>query len=212
VIFGVPNPETDKCINVVDSRFGSLGTVCAGDAPKTFHYSLTVGPYAVCGQYTFKNIASFVTNDTASTGSSSWTVNVNVPCAGGCTLTQGYWKTHSRFGPAPYDDTWAQVGENTTFFYSGRSYYNVMWTSPAGNAYYILAHQYIAAKLNQLNGANFGAAQAAFDAATALFNNPTNTPAYVGTLKGSARNVWTSLATTLENYNTGLIGPGHCSE
>ena len=39
--------------------------------------------------------------DTGATGESSWTVNVNVACSQGCTLTQGYWKTHSRKGPAP---------------------------------------------------------------------------------------------------------------
>ena len=32
------------------------------------------------------------------TGSASWTIDVTVPCAGGCTLTPGYWKTHSSFG------------------------------------------------------------------------------------------------------------------
>ena len=28
-----------------------------------------------------------------------------------CTLTQGYWKTHSSYGPAPYDVTWAILGD-----------------------------------------------------------------------------------------------------
>ena len=37
------------------------------------------------------------------------TVDVDVPCLGGCTLTPGYWKTHSEFGPAPYDDNWANL-------------------------------------------------------------------------------------------------------
>ena len=68
------------------------------------------------------------------------------------------------------------------FFLSGQSYYEVLWTPPAGNVYYNLAHQYIAADLNRLNGANFSAAQAAFDAATTLFGE--NTPADAATLKG----------------------------
>ena len=105
-----------------------------------------------------------------------------------------------------------RVGENTIFFLSGQSYYNVLWTSPNGNAYYILAHAYIAAKLNQLNGADFTAAQSAFDTATGLFN--TYTPAQIGALRGSStlRAQFISLATILDNYNNGLIGPGHCSE
>jgi len=57
----------------------------------------------------------------------------------GCTLTQGYWKTHAK--GHKYDKTWDQIGTNTVFFNSGISYIKVLWTSPRkGNAYYILAH------------------------------------------------------------------------
>lgn len=206
--------EVDECIDVTDDRYGALGTVCAGEAPKTFEYSLTVGPYETCGEYTFVNIASFTTNDTGATGSDDHTVNVDVPCAGGCTLTQGYWKTHSKYGPAPYDDTWAGLAgfnEDTTFFLSGKSYYNVLWTPPAGNVYYTLAHQYIAAKLNVANGASTTTAvDTALATAKSLFE--TKTPAQAAALKGSAKNTWTTLASTLDKYNNGLIGPGHCSE
>ncbi|MBN2410132.1 DNRLRE domain-containing protein [candidate division KSB1 bacterium] len=127
---------------------------------------------------------------------------------GGCTLTPGYWKTHSINGPAPYDNTWAQIGETTPFFLSGTSWYGALWTEPQGNPYWILAHAYIAAQLNFLNGADPSAAQAAFDAATTLFEN--NTPADAGALKGGEKAPWLGPATTLDNYNNGLIGPGHC--
>jgi hypothetical protein len=90
----------------------------------------------------------------------------------------------------------------------------VLWTPPQGNAYYILAHAYIAAELNFLNGADFTDAQAAFDAATDLFE--TYTPEYVAGLKGPAGNAlraqFIELAEILDDYNNGLIGPGHCSE
>ena len=205
--------ETDECVNVSDTFAGNLGTVCAnGQTTFTFTYSRQIGPFAVCGDYTVDNTASFITNDSGSTGSSSATVNVKVPCAGGCSLTPGYWKTHSAFGPAPYDDTWVQIGENSPFFLSGQSYYNVLWTSPNGNAYYILAHAYIAAQLNFLNGADQSAALTAFTQATGLFN--TYTPAQISVLKGSSalRQQFISLAGILDSYNNGLIGPGHCSE
>jgi len=208
--------HVDECINVTDTYAGSLGTVCIGDAPKTFTYSRYIGAYAVCGDYTVENIASFVTNDTGTTGEDNWTVNVHVPCAGGCTLTQGYWKTHSEFGPAPYDDTWAQLpnGASAPFFLSGKTWYQVFWTPPAGNAYYNLAHQYMAAKLYILNGADPAAAQTALNQATALLN--TFTPAQLASMKGSAGNTtraqFLNLAAILDNYNNGYIGPGHCSE
>lgn len=210
--FGNPSQETDECVAVSDDKSGALGTVCAGDSPKTFTYSLTVGPYATCGTYTFVNTASFITNDTETKGSDDHTVNVTVPC-GGCTLTQGYWKTHSDRGPAPYDDAWKNLGpleESTPFFLSGKTWYQVFWTPPAGNAYYNLAHQYMAAQLNVLNGSSVPAnVQTALNAATALFNaqgvNDT-------TLTKAERTQALSLATILDQYNNGLIGPGHCSE
>jgi len=213
VIFGAPTSLVDNCIDVTDDKAGSLGTVCAGDAPKTFNYSLTVGPYATCGDYTYTNVASFVTDTTGATGSNDHTVAVKVPCAGGCSLTQGYWKTHSEFGPAPYDETWAQLpnGASTPFYSSGKTWYQVFWTAPQGNAYYILADQYMAARLNVLNGAaTTPAVDAAMAGALAYFSNPANTGSPAPTNPTRAQLLgW---ATTLDNYNNGLIGPGHCSE
>src|SRR5207244_3282385 len=94
-------------------------------------------------------------------------ITVNVHCAPtGCTLTQGYWKTHSAQGPAPFDANWNNVpnvypgapsglAENTPFYFSGQTWFQNFWTPPAGgNAYYILSHQYMAAVLNILNGAS----------------------------------------------------------
>jgi len=135
------------------------------------------------------------------------TVNCHGPCA--CTLTPGYWKTHSRYGPAPYDDTWALVGENTPFFLSGKSWYQVLWTPPAGNAYYILSFQYVAAKLNILNGA---ASTPAVDAALAWAENFFNTYTPASSLSKSLRAQVISYAGVLADYNSGLTGPGHCSE
>ena len=102
----------------------------------------------------------------------------------GCTHGYGYWKTHSIYGPAPYDSTWALLGEDSTFFLSNKTYHQVIWTPPSGgNAYYQLAHQYIATKLNFLAGADPSEAQEAFDEATDLFE--TYTPEYIGGLKGN---------------------------
>jgi hypothetical protein len=200
----------DECVDVTDTLKGPLGTKC--NAGGTFNYVYTVGPYAECGtHHDVVNTASFETNDTGATGSDSWTVGVDVAaCPVGCTLTQGYWKTHSNHGPARYDDAWALItpnGADTTFFLSGKTYYQVMWTPPAGNAYYNLAHQYIAAKLNGLNGAAMTAIQTQFNQATTLFQ--TYTPAQV---KGSLKTQFITLASALDRFNQGYTGPGHCSE
>ncbi|MCA9195529.1 MAG: hypothetical protein KDB03_27345 [Planctomycetales bacterium] len=213
VTFGDPTTVVDECVDVTDDLYGALGSFCAelGANSHTFSYDMTV-KYDTCGKYTVVNKATFITNDTDTTGNDTHTLDVNVPCAGGCTLTQGYWKTHSSYGPAPYDDTWAQIGEDTTFFLSGQSYYQVLWTSPAGNVYYNLAHQYIAAKLNLLNGAAGADVQGTFDNATSLLSQ--YTPSTIAGLKANnpTRKEFVKLASILDQYNNGLIGPGHCSE
>jgi len=129
----------------------------------------------------------------------------------GCTRSFGYWKTHSAYGPAPYDTTWALIGEDSTFFLSNQSYYEVLWTPPrGGNAYYMLAHKYIATNLNFLNGADPSAVQNAFDEATTHFN--TYTPEDIGSLKGNdtLRQQFIELKNILGQYNGGDIGPGSC--
>jgi len=222
---GTPSGEIDECIEVSESNVGALGTVCAGDAPQTFTYSLWFGKHPdadvqlECGDNTHTNTASFVTNDTGATGEDSWTVNANVACAEGCSLTPGYWKTHSVHGPAPEDDAWFNLGDvdndgvsegaDETLFLSGQTYYQVLWTAPSGNAYYILANAYIAAKLNILNGAS---STPEVDAAIAYAESffATHTPSTK--LTKAERTQVLANATILDNYNNGLIGPGHCSE
>jgi hypothetical protein len=220
IIFGDPTTLVDECITVSDDC-NSTTEVCVADLDAndeyTSNYTCPVGPYNICGNYIYTNTAGFTTNDQGLTGSNSCDVLVEVPCEGnGCTLTPGYWKTHSQQGPAPYDDNWANLGpleENTVFFLSGQTYYEVLWTQPQGNAYYILAHAYIAAELNQLNGASIPTdVLDAFNNATTLFS--TYTPAQIGALRGNQppRGDFISYAETLDDYNNGITGPGHCSE
>lgn len=131
----------------------------------------------------------------------------------GCTRGYGYWKTHSGYGPAPYDSVWAMLGEDSTFFLSEKSNYEVMWTPPKhGNAYYMLAHMYITTDLNILSGADPSDVQEAFDDATVLFE--TYTPEEIGDLHGNdpLRQQFISLKNMLGQYNDGTIGPGSCGE
>ena len=214
VLFGDPTNKVDECITVTDDRAGELGEACVDESPKTFNYSETFafnGPEE-CGDQTVTNTASF-DQETGEDRSASSTVNFSVRCADGCTLTQGYWKTHSQEGPAPYDDAWQNLGpdeEDTAFFETGKSWYEVFWTPPQrGNAYLILAHQYEAAILNQLNGASVTpAVEAAMDSAKDVLTNNDIDPAP----KGGTRKTMLSLASILAAYNEGYIGPGHCSE
>ena len=148
----------------------------------------------------------------------------------GCTLTLGYWKTHNESADkAPPDDNWLNItpnAEQTGFFTTDAAnsypttgpnappftWFTVFWTSVGGNAYYQLAHQYMAAKLNILNGADPSAVSTAIADAEDLFD--THTPADIAGLKGNdpLRQQFITLAGTLGSYNEGTTGPGHCPE
>ena len=255
VTFGsTPTTQIDECVVVTDDNGTPANalddvtldeSLCANEAPHTYTHTIGVGPFATCGPQQLVNTAHIVTvndsNDTGENHDSTYTVNIDVPCPEGCTLTQGYWKTHndSFHGGAPTDETWFLLeywvfvddpadadsnpdhweltgpgDETSPFFRSGQSYFQVFWTAPKGNAYYNLAHQYMAAQLNMIDGADGSDIATAFSQATTLLQ--TYTPAQIGALKGKNGNAlraqFISLAGTLASYNEGLLGPGHCDE
>ena len=206
-------------VDVYDTYAGFLGSASAGETPKQFRYSRDIA-YEACGDYVVENTASL---SSAVPGALpitpppldlcySKTINVHVPCEEGCTLTQGYWKTHSENGRAPYDDTWLQIGasgSNSTFYLSGMSYYGVLREPPRGNAYYILARQFIAAKLNTLKGAS---TTPEVEAAIASANTFFMTYGPGAIVSKAVRNQALIDASILDGYNNGYVGPGHCSE
>lgn len=128
-----------------------------------------------------------------------------------CTRTLGYWKTH----PEDWDD----AGDNSpflttdTFFNSGLTYLQILNLSPeGGNAYIILAHQYIAAVLNTGGGpsGDDDVDDAISDAAAFFAAAAAGTPAPA---KGSQlRTDVLGWATTLDEFNNGITGPGHCED
>ena len=150
------------------------------------------------------------TTDTTTTGTTT-----TPPPEEGCTLTPGYWKTHADPTKKKFDSTWNAVGgPDADFFVSGQSYIEVMNEDKSGgNAYYILAFQWIAAELNQAAGASIsGAAAAAFADGEALLS--TADPDVIGALQGDdpLRQQFISAGATLDDYNNGVIGPGHCDD
>lgn len=121
----------------------------------------------------------------------------------GCTLTQGYWKTHTESWPTPYLPS-------ATFYLSGMSWIDTFNTSPNGNGYYILAHQFMAAKLNLANGASAPTSiQAALGDAEAFLT--ANTPASCNQSNFNC-NQQKATAAVLDDYNNGVYagGPPHC--
>jgi hypothetical protein len=222
VTFGSPTTENDECVTVDDTNEAGPQNevVCSGDAPEVFNYSVTFGKNTtaqvplLCGANSYTNTASFTTNDSSTIGSDGATITADVACIPGCTLTQGYWKTHNATfkGGAPVDDNWTSVGASAegTIFSSSINWFNVFWTAPqGGNVWYQLAHQYMAAVLNINNGAGApsSVSTALPLAQTWLVNNSPTAKLKAKDAANAAG--WASL---FGSYNEGLIGPGHCSE
>lgn len=155
------------------------------------------------------------TTDTTTTDTTTTGTTTTPPPEEGCTLTPGYWKTHADPASKKFDDTWLAVGgRNAPFFTSGQTYIQVLNEDKSGgNAYYILAFQWIAAELNQEAGASIsGAAATAFADGEALLSS--HTPSEIGALSGDdpLRQQFISAGATLDDYNNGVIGPGHCDD
>ncbi len=124
----------------------------------------------------------------------------------GCTRTQGYWKSKPDvLWPAPYNRT-------TLFFSTGLTWQTIFDTPPqGGNAYLILAHQYMAAVLNRTAGASApSSVQTVINQATAWFSSGVG----LGTCSGSACATQKNWAAILDTYNNGEYpgAPPHCPD
>jgi len=128
----------------------------------------------------------------------------------GCTLTQGYWKTHGPVGCATGNNTntWTVTSLTLgTVSYTDLELCSIFNAPASGNGLIALAHQLIAAKLNIANGADGSAIQASIDAADALIGGLVVPPVGAGSLPNSTTS---PLTAALTSYNEGATGPGHC--
>jgi hypothetical protein len=179
----------------------------------TFPYSIDAAPLAG----TIRNNASMtILNHSSSIGKpfgpnakATYTGTIPPPPCNeekGCTFTQGYW------GNKP-DVVWPDgFDRNATFLLSGQTWQQVLDTPVnVSQGYYQLAHQFIAAVLNQANGASVPqGVQDTLNLADAWLD--ANGPSAC-TANGSCgtQKDW---AATLDLYNNGLYpdGPPHCAE
>lgn len=92
---GFTGTDIDECVTVTDTYAGTLGTLCASAAPHTYTYNRVVAvPRDTCA--TYDNTATFTTNDTAATGTSSQSVQACGPITGGHTM--GFWQNNNGQG------------------------------------------------------------------------------------------------------------------
>jgi hypothetical protein len=117
-----------------------------------------------------------------------------------CTYTVGYWKNHEEAWPTNS----LTLG---TVVYTKTELLAILNESVGGNGLISLAHQLIAAKLNILQGADPSAAAATIAAADAQIGGLVIPPIGSGYLDPSTTSAKTQI---LDDYNNGIIGPGHC--
>jgi|SwirhirootsSR2_FD_contig_51_593251_length_1189_multi_5_in_0_out_0_1 hypothetical protein len=137
-------------------------------------------------------------------------------CGGGCTFTQGYWKTH---GPGDCnsghnsnvwcDTNGAAAGIMTlgSVTYTDVQICSILNAAAKGNGLLILAHQLIAAKFNACAGSTCDAA----DIATADTFIGTKIIPPVGTASVKSSALPPGLVTALDNFNNGLGCALHCA-
>jgi hypothetical protein len=112
--------------------------------------------------------------------------------------TQGYWKNH----PEAWPDVIEVDGEEWSMEYA----LQILATPPRGDAWFILAHQLIAAKLNELGGADVTAVAGTIsDAEAWLVANTAGEP-----LEESEREYAIALAETLDIFNNSMPEPEPC--
>jgi hypothetical protein len=259
VDFGDPSMVIDECVDVVDEfsdvtglgaldETHNLGRFCAeqGDEPDasdvvSLPHLFPEPPLEVvlqlddtrCGLNEFSNTVVATEIDNLTERDDTEGFFVDVVCEEGCTLTQGYWKTHNPlfWGGASKkaDPTWEDLGDvdgdlavegaGEEFYGNGFTYFDAMWTAPSGNMYWQLARQFIAATLNSFNASTTPEVDAALAAADVFFSTyspaaaaglPDEDPGTPGVI--DSREEIVAAAGLLASYNEGDIGPGHCTE
>jgi hypothetical protein len=167
----------------------------------------------VCGtDYVFR---SFAHNDPKTgLGKSAFSANQvcsTLPCTGGdggCTYTQGYWKTHGYSPTGQNTNVWAVTSMLLgTVTYTDAQMQSIFNTPAAGNGLISLAHQLMAAKLNIVSGADGTSINATIAAADLLTGGLVIPPIGTGSLSASSTS---ALNDALTAFNEGTTGPGHC--
>jgi hypothetical protein len=128
-----------------------------------------------------------------------------------CLFTQGYWQNRAQNAGDTSTLVWASLSGDA-FYLSGLTYAQVLQNQPRGNAYWVLAHQDVAAEANATLGADMSGDGVAAALATAEQLLAKYTPAQIGALpKGDPlRAQFIQLASILDQWNNGLIGTGIC--
>ncbi len=162
-------------------------------------------------EYVVRVRANGGSGDDASPFSSTRRVTTLGSSAQNCTYTQGYWKNHGAGAchSGNNADVWPVASLTIgTVNYTAAELCAIFNQPAQGNGLTSMAHQLIAAKLNIAQGAIAPAAVAqAIADADALIGGLVAPPVGSGYLAPSSTS---GLTNTLDQFNNGVTGPGHC--
>lgn len=130
---------------------------------------------------------------------------------GSCQLTQGYWQNRAQNAGDLTTEVWLSIRDQP-FYLSGLSYRQVLLVSSQGNAYWILAHQLVAAQANYANGAETPTlVSESLTRAGQLMSQ--YTPDQIAALPKDSelRQELIELSRVLDDWNNGLIGSTQCT-
>jgi hypothetical protein len=200
-----------ECVQVSGLSNSKTETVCLNGTTQTssFMYTKTIGPFDRCGAYSVDETAQIFPKGISQQALDTWQVKIQVPCDKGCTRNPGYWLTYSGLRVGLYDPTW-DTFKGVQFYKSAKTWDAILFTNTISNPYYLLARQFVAARLNIVKGATTTREiNQAIQNAEIVFEK--YTPAEIGRAKVNLQREIQNLARDLDHYNRGLTGPGTCT-
>jgi len=134
----------------------------------------------------------------------------------GCTLTIGYWKTHAGFGPqddevTPLLSVWLGNLEVTTAA-QAVEILKMKYCGGSSNGIVKLSAQLLGAKLNIVNGASSTDVDDVIADADAFLEAHDCEYWYSDDITKSEKKMILGWHKTLDDYNNGWLGPGHCDD
>lgn len=130
---------------------------------------------------------------------------------GSCQLTQGYWQNRAENAGDLTTEVWMSIRDQP-FYLSGLSYRQVLLVPSQGNAYWILAHQLVAAQANYANGAETTAlVSESLTRASQLLSQYTPDQIAAQPKSSELRQELIALSRVLDDWNNGLIGSTRCT-
>jgi hypothetical protein len=174
------NKQGDNFLNILAS--GTVHATGFDDTPALFSFTVNNPDGLTHLTYSFAN------------------ATVTIPTAGGCVLTQGFWKNHPKAWPVAQ----LQLGNVN---YDQQQLLDILHQPVRGNGLVSLAHQLIAAKLNIAAGADPSCIQQTLADADALIGDLVVPPVGDGFLAPSDVS---ALVKTLTDYNEGRLCAPSC--